>query len=122
MGVLSRDECLRFVERAPYGRIIYTSGALPAVCPVGFRLDGDVLVFDVDRTSPLAEAFRDAVLAFQIDHVDLDRGDAWSVTMTGRARELAAPSGQPVGSGFLRLGLTPELIAGQHTCLRSAVG
>lgn len=120
MGVLTRDECLHFVELAPYGRIIYTSGALPAVCPVAFVLDGDVLVFDVDTTSALAEAFRDAVLAFQIDHVDLERGDAWSVTMTGRARQLAASSEHPVGAGLLRLGLTPEIIAGQHTSLRSA--
>jgi uncharacterized protein len=117
---MTRTECLRHVEGAPYGRIIFTSGALPAVSPVSFILDGDVLVFDVDPDTALADVCRDAVVAFEVDDVDLAHGDAWSVTMTGRTRPVTAdPSEKSLGtSRFLRVGLAPEVIAGHRTTVR----
>jgi hypothetical protein len=36
---LSRAECLRLVRQVPFGRIVYTRQALPAVELVNFTLD-----------------------------------------------------------------------------------
>ena len=52
--VLSRTECLRLLASAKVGRVVYTDGALPAVTPVNFALDGTVVVFPTATGSRLA--------------------------------------------------------------------
>lgn len=111
---LTREHCLHRVADATYGRIIYTQGALPAVLPVTFTLDGDQIAFDVDPTTSLAQAFRHAVLAFHVDDVDLLNGIAWSVTVTGHARLF---SGTPADD-LLHLLLAAELVVGWRTAVR----
>lgn len=110
-AALSRDECLALVAAAPYGRVVYTADALPAVLPVMFVLDGGVLLFDVAAGSALAEAGRDGVLAFHADWVDVEGGRGWSVTMTGRARHVLSAGSR------VTVALDPELVTGHRAVI-----
>jgi nitroimidazol reductase NimA-like FMN-containing flavoprotein (pyridoxamine 5'-phosphate oxidase superfamily) len=83
---LSREECLRLVEQVPLGRIVYTRQALPAVELVNFALaDGDIII-RTDASGKLAAATRGAVVAFEVDSVDIAAHAAWSVTIVGYSR------------------------------------
>lgn len=81
---LSREECLSLLASAPFGRLVLTKGALPAVLPVNFLLDsaGIVIRTAVGSSPSLADG---SVVAFQADSIDPVRRAGWTVTVVGRA-------------------------------------
>ena len=85
LEVLDRDECLRLLAEASLGRVGFTSGALPTVLPVSFRLDGDRVLVRARRGSRLGRALRDAVVAFEVDDYDRVDRSGWSVLVVGRS-------------------------------------
>lgn len=85
---LARDACLDLLDGSRVGRIGYSRGALPAVHPVAYRLVGDEVHVRVPCDSPLERNVRDAVVTFEVDHVDAN-GDGWVVSITGVAQCLA---------------------------------
>ena len=66
---LSREECLSLLVTAPFGRLVLTQGALPAVLPVNFLLDavGIVIRTSAGSSTALADG---SVVAFQADSID----------------------------------------------------
>jgi uncharacterized protein len=88
---LSRDQCLTLMASVPVGRIIYTRRALPAVELVNFALDQGDIVIRTDRSGKLAAATRGAVVAFEVDQVDLAAQTGWSVTAIGPSTEVTDP-------------------------------
>lgn len=91
LEVLDREECLRLLARATLGRIGVTCGALPAVLPVNFWLDGDRIVIRTGEGSKLDAATRNAVVAFEVDDFDPLYHSGSSVVVTGVAREVTDP-------------------------------
>lgn len=89
LEVLGHEECLRLLGTATIGRIGLSSGALPTVLPVNFRLVGDRILFRTSRGSKLDAAARNAVVAFEVDDFDLFDRSGWSVVVVGVARELS---------------------------------
>ena len=85
-GRLGRDQCLELLASAPVGRIVYTERALPAVVPVTFVLDGDVVTVPAMADSALGAALRGTVVAFQADAVDPLTMTGWWVTVIGLAQ------------------------------------
>ena len=125
LEVLSRDESLRLLQTVPVGRLIYTHHALPAVVPVNFVVDGTEILVRAGYGGALAAGIRGSVVAFEVDDVDVERHEGWSVTVTGQAREerdpvelrrLAALQLEPWVSGdrdhFLKI--STELVAGRR--------
>jgi nitroimidazol reductase NimA-like FMN-containing flavoprotein (pyridoxamine 5'-phosphate oxidase superfamily) len=88
LEVLDRDECLRLLAVATIGRIGFTSGALPRVLPVNFRLDGERILVRTGRGSKLDAALQNAVVAFEVDDFDPIYHSGWSVAVTGVAAEV----------------------------------
>jgi nitroimidazol reductase NimA-like FMN-containing flavoprotein (pyridoxamine 5'-phosphate oxidase superfamily) len=86
-----REQCLALMASVPVGRVVYTDQALPAVIPMNFVLDGDVVTIHTGPGSALAAAIRDAVVAFQADDLDPVTMTGWSVTITGQARLVDDP-------------------------------
>lgn len=80
--VLGCRECFALMGSAPFGRVIFTDRALPAVEPVSFALDGDDVIVATAPGSKLASAARGTVVAFEAD--DVDDGVGWSVTLIGQ--------------------------------------
>jgi uncharacterized protein len=80
--VLGCEECFALMGSAPFGRVIFTDRALPAVEPVSFALDGHDVIIATARDSKLASALRGTVVAFETD--DVADGTGWSVTLVGQ--------------------------------------
>jgi uncharacterized protein len=91
LEVLDRRECLRLLRTARLGRIGVSSGALPSVLPINFRLVGDQVVFRTSPGTKLDAATRNAVVAFEVDDMRAMEHDGWSVMVTGVAREVTDP-------------------------------
>ena len=82
LAELSRPDCLRLLDRAPVGRIVYTVRALPAIVPVTHLVDNGMVVV---RTHVGAEC-AGSVVAYQADELTAD--ERWTVTVTGVARRV----------------------------------
>jgi nitroimidazol reductase NimA-like FMN-containing flavoprotein (pyridoxamine 5'-phosphate oxidase superfamily) len=91
LEVLDRAECLRLLATASLGRIGISSGALPVILPVNFRLVGDTIVFRTASGTKLDAATRGAVVAFEVDAIDPFEHTGWSVMVTGVARRVTDP-------------------------------
>jgi hypothetical protein len=91
LHVLPRDEAIRLLASVPFGRIVFTVRALPAIQPVNFVLDGEDVVIRTGTGSKLTAAVRNAIVAFEADEIDPIAHTGWSVTITGRAAEIRDP-------------------------------
>lgn len=88
LEILDTEECMRLLESATLGRIGFTSGALPTVLPVNFKVDSGRILVHTTRGSRLDAALKDAVVAFETDDLDPVEHSGWSVAVTGMATEL----------------------------------
>lgn len=86
--VLQREECLRLLATANFGRVALHSKALPIVLPVNYALGEHGIVFRTARGTKLAAAASNAIVAFEVDEIDVIRHTGWSVLVTGLAREI----------------------------------
>ncbi|GAB2707078.1 pyridoxamine 5'-phosphate oxidase family protein [Nocardia thraciensis] len=87
---LGSAEALRLVAGVSFGRVLFTSEALPAVCLASHLLDSDgMVVVRVGLIVPPIDIVRDgerAVVAYEVDEFDPVRHVGWSVVVTGFAR------------------------------------
>lgn len=88
---LSRTECLALLPSVPFGRLVFTEGALPAVLPVNFLLDSAGIIIRTAPGSSVARLTDGTIVALQADDVDTTRRSGWSVTVVGQARTVRDP-------------------------------
>lgn len=88
---LDRAECLALLARGLIGRVVFTDRAMPTVQPVNYLLDREEIVFRTRNGSKLAAASRNAVVAFEVDDIDLETRTGWSVVGVGAAYEVSDP-------------------------------
>lgn len=88
MEVLSAAECWRLVATAHIGRIAVVAQDGPVVYPVNIAVDGESVVFRTDPGSKLAAISTDPRVAIEVDAIDLEARDGWSVVLAGRLEEL----------------------------------
>ncbi len=82
---LGREDCLELLENEHVGRVALTARALPIVLPVNFALlDGDIVWRSAQGTK-LNDASAGFVVAFEVDHYELDNEQGWSVMVQGLA-------------------------------------
>jgi nitroimidazol reductase NimA-like FMN-containing flavoprotein (pyridoxamine 5'-phosphate oxidase superfamily) len=86
--VLDRERCLELLSVRPVGRLAFTRRALPDIIPVNYTTDGDAILIRMEAGSPAAAAVTGAVVAFQVDDLDLETHTGWSVTVVGQAVEV----------------------------------
>jgi nitroimidazol reductase NimA-like FMN-containing flavoprotein (pyridoxamine 5'-phosphate oxidase superfamily) len=97
LEVLDRQECLRLLHGTYLGHIAVTSGALPAVVPVDYVMDGESIVVETGRGTTLDFATAGAVVAFEVDNFHEGGHRGWTVMVIGLAQEV------PEGLGLERL-------------------
>jgi nitroimidazol reductase NimA-like FMN-containing flavoprotein (pyridoxamine 5'-phosphate oxidase superfamily) len=88
LEVLDRAECVRLLSGSSVGRVAVTVGALPVILPVNFLVDGERILIRTGEGTKLDAATRDAVVAFEVDHIEPFAHAGWSVCVTGIAREV----------------------------------
>ena len=88
LEIIDSSECLRLLCTQTLGRIALSTGALPVVFPVNFAVIDEHIVIRTAHGTRLARAARDAVVAFEVDQIDVSTGTGWSVMVQGFAREV----------------------------------
>jgi hypothetical protein len=124
--VLPLPECKRLLAVAAtgqgIGRLGIATDQAPVVVPVNFSVhDGHVRV----RVGPgfVSQAATGHLVAFEVDHVDLDSGVAWSVLVRGLATLIESPTeteladaAQPLvpEPGDMVLVIRPDILTGRR--------
>lgn len=83
---LDPGTCRDLLDLESVGRAAFVVDGRPHVQLVAYVRVGDRLEVAAGAGSPLAHVSDDTVVAVQVDRVDRDRGDGWSVVATGPAR------------------------------------
>ncbi|HET9077971.1 MAG TPA: pyridoxamine 5'-phosphate oxidase family protein [Acidimicrobiales bacterium] len=86
--LLDERECRELLKLNGVGRIGLSIGALPAIFPVTYTVDGDSIVFSTPTGTQIAESSGRGVLAFETGQIDPDGRSGWSVLAVGMALEL----------------------------------
>ena len=85
---LNREECMRLLASASFGRVGVSVDALPAIVPVTIAVTGGGVVFRTIPGTKLAYATEHSVLAVEADYYDPSLRDGWSVLVRGVASKL----------------------------------
>lgn len=124
LEVLEREECLRLLATMPVGRVSVTSGALPTVLPVNYRVIDGRIVFRTAPGSKLDAAALNAVVAFEADAIDAAAHSGWSVVVVGVAHRVRDDEVDPVerdriirwatGPGDRLVAISTEMVTGRR--------
>jgi nitroimidazol reductase NimA-like FMN-containing flavoprotein (pyridoxamine 5'-phosphate oxidase superfamily) len=134
---LDEAECLRLITRGGIGRIAYSGRYGPTVLPVNYRLYEGTIVFRTAQDSPTDEDLRTGIahaeykVAFEIDDIDLNAREGWSVLIQGPVHHVESDAERaavleagvetwPGGDRELFLRITPSRITGRR--IRRAAG
>jgi len=91
---LDEDTCLQLISAGGIGRIAYTSRFGLVVLPVNYTLHDRAIVFRTAEHGPLDEDLRTGIegaeykVTFEIDDIDLAKGQGWSVLIQGPAHHV----------------------------------
>ena len=89
---LGKDECLELLRAQQVGRLAVVSHGRPLIFPVNYAMDGEAVVFRTAPGSKFDGAVRETAVSFEIDELDVDRREGWSVVVAGRAEEVVSES------------------------------
>ncbi|HUN31155.1 MAG TPA: pyridoxamine 5'-phosphate oxidase family protein [Trebonia sp.] len=127
---LDEEACLPLISPGGIGRIAYVGRFGLVVLPVNYTLRDGAIVFRTTEHGPLDEDLRTGIegaeykVAFEIDDIDLDKRQGWSVLvqgpahhLTGDERDAAVQAGiQPLAPGdrelFVRI--VPSRVTGRR--------
>jgi nitroimidazol reductase NimA-like FMN-containing flavoprotein (pyridoxamine 5'-phosphate oxidase superfamily) len=87
LRTLSPAECLDLLEPGGIGRVGFTSADGIMMLPVNFAVTGKTIIF---RTAPdtLLALYADAQVSFEVDRLDEELHEGWSVLVHGHARKV----------------------------------
>src|SRR4051812_40879914 len=89
---LDEDQCWRLLEESSFGRLGFTSRALPAIVPATFTVHGGELGIAGPVGGKVDSARRGDVVVFEVDRYDTETREGWSVNVIGPARVIDDPS------------------------------
>src|ERR1700722_6678823 len=108
--ILTTPECLRLLAVAAkedhVGRLAMNDGDSPLVVPLNFT-SHDRGIFVRIGPGHLSDTVPGSLVAFEVDRVDPERGDAWSVLVRGLATALE-PGDAPTAVGAMPQPLVPN--------------
>lgn len=70
-----------------FGRLAMNIDGDPVIFPVNYVIDGDTVAMRTDPGSAIEASIMERV-AFEVDHVDPESGEGWSVVIRGIARQI----------------------------------
>ena len=87
LSAISPDRCLALLGSVPYGRVVFTHRALPAIRPVNHIVDnGNLIIRSSLGAGITGAAGNGLVVAYEADAIDAATRTGWSVVVTGLAR------------------------------------
>ncbi len=88
---LSPAECLELLRANVVGRVAMATPVGPRILPLNYAVFGDSVVFRTTPYSELATYGFGTELAFEIDQIDFEKHQGWSVVAVGRASRIDDP-------------------------------
>jgi nitroimidazol reductase NimA-like FMN-containing flavoprotein (pyridoxamine 5'-phosphate oxidase superfamily) len=91
---LDEAECMRLISPGGVGRLAYLGRFGLTVMPVNYRMLEGSIVFRTEQDSPTDEDLRTGIagaeyqVAFEVDDVDSDAREGWSVLVQGGAHHV----------------------------------
>jgi nitroimidazol reductase NimA-like FMN-containing flavoprotein (pyridoxamine 5'-phosphate oxidase superfamily) len=91
---LDEQECLRLISAGGVGRIAFTGRYGPTIFPVNYTVHDGTIMFRTADDSPFGEDLRTGIqyadykVAFEIDELDMDAHEGWSVLIQGPAHHM----------------------------------
>jgi len=136
---LDEAECLRLIAPGGIGRIAFIGRYGLTVLPVNYKLHDGAIVFRTAQDSPTGEDLRTGIahaefqVAFEIDQINPETRDGWSVLIHGPAHHMASDDERAavVASGVTpwprgvhehAIRITPTSITGRRLIHRHASG
>jgi nitroimidazol reductase NimA-like FMN-containing flavoprotein (pyridoxamine 5'-phosphate oxidase superfamily) len=89
MQELDESTCWELLRSEEVGRIAVAIANHPDIFPINYVVDHGTLVFRTNEGTKLAAAVLGVGVAFEVDGYDREAGEAWSVVLKGRAREIS---------------------------------
>jgi hypothetical protein len=88
---LTRGESLRLLGSIPFGRIVFTSRALPAIQPVPHLLADQQIIIRASMGAAISSTVHGTgtIVAYQADLIDPAERTGWSVVVVGQACRVA---------------------------------
>ena len=88
---LTPEECLALLQTRAVGRIgLQTPGGL-MILPVNYALSDDTVVFRTLPYGVIANNAHEVEVAFEVDELDHDLHEGWSVLAVGRCHRIEDP-------------------------------
>ena len=81
---LTVDECVELISASVVGRAAICTPSGPHVVPVNFAVDHDSIVFRTTPYSVLGTYGWAGDMAFEVDHIEVEKHQGWSVVAVGR--------------------------------------
>lgn len=88
---LTVEECLELLHGGAVGRVALSTPVGPRIVPLSYAMHDDAIVFRTSPYSELGTYGRDTELAFEIDQLDFEKRQGWSVVAVGRAQVIEDP-------------------------------
>jgi nitroimidazol reductase NimA-like FMN-containing flavoprotein (pyridoxamine 5'-phosphate oxidase superfamily) len=105
LNTLTRSECLRLLRGHQFGRLATTVDGDPMIFPVNYVMDGYTVAVRTDARSGIDTSILRNV-AFEVDHIDAESHEGWSVVVRGVARDITDAL-DPASEHTRSLPLTP---------------
>jgi uncharacterized protein len=86
---LTVSECLGLLGEGVVGRVALSTRVGPRIVPVNYAMHNSAIVFRTAPYSELGSHGPGSEAAFEVDHLDYERQQGWSVVALGRLEELA---------------------------------
>lgn len=112
---LSERECWEHLRNEAYGRLAVVGEDGPVIFPINAIVDHGSVVFRTAAGAKLTAMRADPRVAFEVDGWNTTDGVAWSVLVTGLAREVV---GMLEGADVTELGVTPWQSGPKPTYIR----
>lgn len=88
---LTSDECIQLLSGDLVGRVAMCTPVGPRIVPVNYAVHGDAVVFRTAPYSELGTYGSNTELAFEVDRLDYETHQGWSVVALGRAQFVQDP-------------------------------
>src|SRR5680860_81866 len=88
---LTVHECLELLNGGVFGRVAMSTPMGPRIVPLNYAMHDETIVFRTTPYSELGTYGWNIDLAFEIDHLDYESHQGWSVVATGRAERIEDP-------------------------------
>ena len=90
-AVLTGYDCWQLLPTEQIARIAWAGPAGVSIVPVNYTVADGALWFRTQPHTALAQQCDGGRVAVEVDHLDRDTQDAWSVVVVGTAERVSAP-------------------------------